>query len=141
MKRNVPLILILSVLCALLASAALAGSAPAGPVDAALAAFNGRYGSLEGYDTRITHAYLMEVSDRDALSEHCAQALADCDAAVYITAEQYVEGFPLPGPITACYTVGADGTAALCDELLTFNWPDWQSVFAGITISEAVLPA
>ena len=89
----------------------------------------------------MTHAYLLEVSDRSALSEHCALAFADCDAAVYITSEQYVAGLPLPSLISACYTVSADGTATLSPELLTFSWPDWQSVLAGITITEAELPA
>ena len=140
-RQNLTFVLILSLLCALLAPAALADGAPVGPVDAALATFSGLYGELEGCETRVTHAYLLEVSDRSALSEHCALAFADCDAAVYITAEQYVAGLPLPSLISACYTVSADGTATLRPKLLTFNWPDWQSVLAGITITEAELPA
>ena len=141
MKRNFTIVLILSLLCALLAPAALADGAPVGPVDAELAKFSGLYGELEGCETRVTHAYLLEVSDRSALSEHCALAFADCDAAVYITSEQYVAGLPLPSLIGACYTVSADGTATLSPELLTVSWPDWQSVLAGITITEAELPA
>ena len=65
------------------------------PLDGALAALNDAYGALEDSSIAITHAYLLEVDDRDALSEHGVALFGECDACVYIIAEQTIAGFEI----------------------------------------------
>lgn len=135
MKRIMACIMAALMLCAALAPA-LADSEVA-PLDGALAALNDAYCALEDSSVAITHAYLLEVSDRDALSEHGAALFGECDACVYIIAEQTVAGFAIPYIMEICYLAGADGSVQLSESgLTTMNAYAWQDEYAGISITD-----
>lgn len=135
MKRIVAFMIAALMLCATLAPV-LADSEVA-PLDAALNALNDAYGALEGSSVAITHAYLLEVTERDALSEHGAALFSESDAGVYIIAEQTMDGFAIPYIMQACYLVNADGTVQLsADGLAAMDAFAWQDEYAGITITD-----
>lgn len=136
MKRIATCILAALMLCLALAPA-LADAESIAPLDAALAALDEAYGALEGGSVAITHAYLLEVADRDALSEHGAALFGEADACVYLIAEQAVDGFAIPYIMELCYLIGADGAAQIVpDGLTALDAYAWQAEYAGIAITD-----
>lgn len=135
MKRTIALLAAALIACLALAPA-LAEQEPA-PLEAALEAFDAAYGELDGGSVAITHAYLLEAADRDALSEHGAALLGEGDACVYIIAEQRFDGFAIPGIMQICYRVSAAGEAALeADGLNRLDAYNWQAEYAGMAITD-----
>lgn len=112
------------------------------PSCSSLLTLNTTYGTLENSSLAVTHVYLLEVTDRDALSEHGAALFSESDECVYIIAEQTIDGFAIPYIIETCYLISADGTAKLnVDGLMTLDTYSWQTEYAGIMITDVTTDA
>lgn len=142
LNRKLSSALLVALLAIIMSTYAMADVEPAEPLNAALLTLNTTYGTLENSSLAVTHVYLLEVTDRDALSEHGAALFSESDECVYIIAEQTIDGFAIPYIIETCYLISADGMAKLnVDGLMTLDTYSWQTEYAGIMITDVTTDA